>query len=303
MNAEPLNRRFRPSGPLDLLPTLAPLWRGGHGDPTFRVVGGTVWRATRNAEGAVTLSMRRDGDSIDLAAWGAGAALALDRAPTLLGEGDDRGGFRPSHPLVAELARRHPGVRMCRSEAVFEALVPTVMEQKVIGHEARGGYRRLVATLGETAPGPAGLRLAPPASVLARTPYWRFHPFAVERRRAETISRAAATAGRLEALVAVPAETARATLEAVPGLGPWSAAEIAIVALGDPDAVSVGDFHLPNLVCLALAGIPRGDDARMLELLEPFRGHRGRVIRLLLSAAIRPPRFGPRLALRHLERH
>jgi 3-methyladenine DNA glycosylase/8-oxoguanine DNA glycosylase len=303
VTAEPLTRRFRPTGPLDLIPTLAPLWRGGQGDPTFRVEGGTAWRATRNPEGPVTLSVRRDGDCIDLAAWGPGADLALDRAPTLLGEDDDRNGFRPSHPLVAELDRRQPGVRMCRSEALFEALVPTVMEQKVIGLEARRGYRRLVWSMGEPAPGPAGLRLPPAPQVLARTPYWRLHPFAVERRRAETISRAASMAGRLEALVTVGHEQARARLEAIPGLGPWSAAEIAMVALGDPDAVSVGDFHLPNLVCHALAGIPRGDDAKMLELLEPFRGHRGRVIRLLMSAGIRSPRFGPRLSLRHLEAH
>ena len=75
-----------------------------------------------------------------------------------------------------------------------------------------------------------------------------------------------------------------------------------MVALGDADAVSVGDYHLPNVVAWALAGEPRGDDARMLELLEPYRGHRGRVMRLLLAGGVGPPRRGPRLQLRHLER-
>jgi 3-methyladenine DNA glycosylase/8-oxoguanine DNA glycosylase len=303
VTAEPLTRRFQPASPLDLVSTLVPLWRGGYADPTFRVEGGSVWRATRNAEGPLTMSLRRDGDLVEVAAWGPGAALALERAPALVGEDDDRSDFHPAHPLIAELNRRNHGVRMCRSEAVFEALVPTVMEQKVIGQEARRGYRRMVWSIGQPAPGPAGLRVPPAPAVLARTPYWRFHPFAVERRRAETISRAASMAGRLEALTGATREEARVRLEAQPGLGPWSAAEIAMVALGDPDAVSVGDFHLPDMVCSALAGVPRGDDAMMLELLEPYRGHRGRVIRLLAAAGMHAPRFGPRLSLRHIEAH
>ncbi|MGI8610370.1 MAG: DNA-3-methyladenine glycosylase family protein [Candidatus Dormibacteria bacterium] len=300
---EPLKRRYLPRRPLDLVSTVAPLRRGGYNDPTFRAAGDTIWRATNNVEGAVTLSMRADGPAVDLRAWGPGAALALDRAPTLLGEDDDDSDFHPAHPLLADLKQRRAGVRLCRSEAVLEALVPTVMEQKVIGLEARRGYRRLVMAMGAPAPGPDGLRVPPTASTLANAPYWRFHPFAVERRRAETISRAAASATRLEGLTALPAAEARAHLEAQRGLGPWSAAEITMVALGDPDAVAVGDFHLPNLVAFALTGAARGTDEMMLELLEPYRGHRGRVVRLLVSAGIRAPRFGPRLSLRHLEVH
>ena len=89
-------------------------------------------------------------------------------------------------------------------------------------------------------------------------------------------------------------------LRALPGIGPWTAAEVAMRALGDPDAVSVGDFHLPNLVAFALAGEARGDDARMLDLLEPYRGHRGRVIRLLEASGLRPPVRGPHLQLRSI---
>jgi 3-methyladenine DNA glycosylase/8-oxoguanine DNA glycosylase len=298
-----LTRRFRVAEPLDLVPTLAPLWRGGYGDPTYRFDAGRVWRATRNATGPVTIALGREGDWVEAIAWGPGAELALERAPALVGAEDDRSDFHPANRLVAELDRRHRGLRMCRSEAVFEALVPTVMEQKVIGLEARRGYRRMVLAMGEAAPGPAGMRVPPPATVLARTPYWRMHPFAVERRRAETITRAATMATRLEALTAATAGDARAALEAMPGLGPWSAALIGMIALGDPDAVPVGDFHMPDMVCHALAGVPRGNDAMMLELLEPFRGHRGRVIRLLMSGGIRAPRFGPRLSLRRMEVH
>jgi 3-methyladenine DNA glycosylase/8-oxoguanine DNA glycosylase len=109
-------------------------------------------------------------------------------------------------------------------------------------------------------------------------------------------------AGRLEALSALPGTRAEvgaaaaATLARHGGIGPWTAAEVTLRALGDPDAVSFGDFHLKNLVAFALAGEPRGTDERMLELLEPWRGHRTRVIRLLEASGIEAPRYGPRYA-------
>ena len=92
----------------------------------------------------------------------------------------------------------------------------------------------------------------------------------------------------------------RRRLRSLPGIGAWTAAEVVRCAFGDPDAVSVGDFHIPNTVAWALAGEPRADDARMLELLEPYRGQRGRVQRLLEVGGIVAPRYGPRLAPRSI---
>ena len=64
--------------------------------------------------------------------------------------------------------------------------------------------------------------------------------------------------------------------------------------------MSVGDFHIPNLVAWALAGEPRGTDERMLELLEPYAGQRGRVTRLLELGGAAAPRYGPRVASRRI---
>ncbi len=303
----PAERTIRTGRPISLRLTLGPLRRGGT-DPTMRIGPGGVWRATRTPHGPVTTHLTAGpGGRLTMRAWGDGAAWALDNFPTLVGvdDRDDPLDAMALDPVVADCRRRLPGLRLCRSQAVVEALVPTILEQKVVGIEARRSYAHLVRILGEPAPGPAGaagMRVPPSPATLAATPSYVFHRVNVERKRADTIRVACTYAARLEETVAMTAAEATRRLTALPGVGLWSAAEVGMVALGDPDAVSVGDYHLPNQVAWALAGEPRADDARMLELLEPYRGQRGRVIRLLLAGATAgaPPRRGPRMRLRSI---
>ncbi len=234
-------------------------------------------------------------------AWGPGADWLVERAPVLVGEDRPAWDVLPRHPLLRELRRRHAGLRVPRSEAVFEAVLATVLEQRVASLEAARSWRALLRALGEPAPGPLpGLVVPPPPGVIAATPSFVFHRFGVDGRRTGTVWRAAEVAARLEETVAMPLDAARRRLLAVPGLGLWTAAGVALAALGDADAVPVGDYHLPHLVSWALAGEPRGTDARMLELLEPYRGHRGLIVRLLLAGGIAAPRRGPRLPLRDI---
>lgn len=295
-------RRYPVTGPLDVRRTLASLGRGP-GDRTMRFTAGQVWRATRTRDGAATLVLALAGDELRAEAWGPGAERALADVPNLVGLHQEPTAFDGGHPTVTHLARRFPGVRIPRTGAVLESLVPAILEQKVIGKEARRALFELVRLHGEAAPGPPELNLClPPApSTLAALPYYAFHPFGVEQRRAGLVRRVAARAAWFEAIVDLPLPEAYARLTAVPGIGPWTAAEVAVRALGDIDAVSVGDFHLRNLVAFALAGEPRGTDARMLDLLEPYRGQRARVIRLLELSGLRAPRYGPRLSLRRID--
>ena len=299
-----VERSIELDGPLDLALTLGPLYRG-RADPTLRLGPRTAIRATRTLTGPATLELRLVApDRVAAAAWGPGAEAALDVAPRLLGVGDAAAGFEPDrHPVVARLARRLRGLHLGRSEAVFEALLPAILEQKVTGGEAFRAYRGLILRFGEPAPGPhgaRGLRLPPAPETLAALPYYAFHPYGVEARRADVIRRLARDARRLEGLLAGSPELAATRLQSYPGVGPWTAAEVTLRAFGDPDAVSVGDFHLPNLVAFALAGEPRADDARMLELLEPWRGHRARVVRLLEASGMSAPRYGPRMPTRDI---
>ena len=297
----PLETVVRPRLPVDLRLTLGPL-RRGPGDPTNLVDRtGAWWRATRTPQGPATVRYRAEAGGIRVAAWGEGAEWCLAAAPDLLGARDSLEGFAPTG-LVAELHRHYPGLRIPRSRAVFEALLPSILEQKVTGREAHNAFAAIVRALGEPAPGPVPLRLQPAPETLAATPYWAFHPLGVERKRTAAIQLAASRAPRVEETLAMAPADAHRRLQALPGVGPWTSAEVAIVALGDADAVSVGDFHLPHLVSYALTGERRGTDERMLELLAPWPGHRGRVLRLLTRSGRYPDRRGPRMAVRSFTR-
>jgi 3-methyladenine DNA glycosylase/8-oxoguanine DNA glycosylase len=197
--------------------------------------------------------------------------------------------------VVRELARRAPDLRLPRTERVLDALVPSILEQKVTGIEARRSWAGLLRVAGEPAPGPKPMRCPPSAARLLDIPTYVFHHLGVERKRAETIHRCAAVAHRLEEAVGLGVEVLDQRLRSIAGVGIWTSAEVRLVAMGDPDAVSIGDYHLKHTISWALAGEPRGDDDRMLELLEPFRGHRARVVCLIERAGITAPRRGPRL--------
>ena len=281
--------------------TMGPL-RHGPGDPTVRFEGSVVWRATRTKEGPATLRLAPMRGAFRVTAWGPGAEVAADSVPRLLGAEDDPTALRLPPGKLADLARRLRGLRFGRSDAVMESLVPAILEQKVTGIEAQRSYRRLIARYGEPAPGPGELRLAPTADVVARIPYYDLHPLGLEQRRAVTLIGAAGRGDWLEEAVMMAPGAALQRLRAVPGIGVWTAAETARSAWGDPDAVSIGDFHTPNMVSWALAGEPRGDDARMLELLEPYRGQRARIVRILELSGMSAPRFGPRHRIRAIDR-
>jgi len=269
-------------------------------DPTVHGGSREAWWATRTPDGPGTLRLTRDGAALDATAFGAGAPWLLEHADAIAGLRDEVAGFdrlAGSHEVVARLARRHRGLRLPATGRVFHHVVPAVLGQKVTGKEAYRSYRKVLRRFGAPAPGPnPRLCLPPDPAAVAAAPYWVFHPFGVEQKRADTLRGAAARAGALER--ATDAGDASRRLTSLPGIGPWTAAEVVRVSHGDPDAVSVGDYHLPNFVAYALAGEARGDDRRMLELLEPFRGHRGRVCQLIMLSGIGAPRYGPRAPIR-----
>lgn len=294
-----LERTIRLPFPIDLPRTLWGVRRGAH-DTTCEFRRDGIWRASRSPAGPSAVQLVPDGDLVHARAWGEGAEAALDVVPNLIGCHDDDEGFAPDHPIVAELWKRHADVRLPRSGAVTEALLACILEQRVTTFEARRAHTQIVQTWGEPAPGPTTLLLTPDPEILAGVPYYDLHVAGVEKRRADTVRRVAANHRRLDALAQLPAADAHQRLLQVPGIGPWTAAEVALVAFGDPDAVPVGDAHLPSDVTYVLTGEAVDDDDAMLEALAPFDGQRGRVIRLIMTANLHAPRRGPRYAPRDI---
>ena len=287
----------------------------GRSDPTFRIdEAGAVWRTSLTPDGPATIRVTAPfraasapaGPLVLAQAWGPGADWLLDALPGALGLHDDISGFDPSgHPVLRQVARRHPGLRLGRSGRLMEALVPAVLEQKVLTIEAHRAWRILLAKFGGHPPGPAprGMRVFPDPKTWRRIPSWDWHRAGVEGVRAQTIIRACTVADSLERLLAKTHEEADRLLRTIPGIGPWTSAETRQRAAGDPDAVSVGDAHLPDMVGWALAGRSATNDEEMLELLGPYAGHRHRVTRLVkLSGLGGPPRRAPKLPVRDYRR-
>lgn len=289
-------RTWQPPFPLDLGLTLGPL-RRGPGDPTFRTApDGSVWRASRTPEGPGTLRVAMRSGTVEAEAWGEGADWLLAQLPTLLGEADDPASFAPRHRLVAASARRRPGLRLVRSGLVLESLIPSVLEQKITVEEAYRAWRLLVRGHGERAPGPhPDLYVMPDPRTWALIPSWEWHRAGVDDKRASTILRAARVARRLEEAALMEPPQARARLELIPGIGPWTSSETVQRTNGAADAVTVGDLHLPGIIGHALADDRDADDEEMLRLLAPYEGHRHRAARLILLTGRTPARRKPKM--------
>jgi 3-methyladenine DNA glycosylase/8-oxoguanine DNA glycosylase len=317
--------RWYPGGPYSLARTLGPLLRG-NSDPSFSLQGSVIWNAFTTPDGPVTLRLSSAGGAdsgtstdavvepfVDVQAWGPGAAAAAKAAPRLLGADDDwqdfdDPGFHATLPrMVREARRRNLALRLPASGRIVDQLVPIILEQKVTVIEARRAYRYLVHRFGTPAPRagsstPPGLMVGPTADGWLRVPSWEWHKAGVGPQRSATVMRALRSAVALERLAALPSAEAGAKLQTIPGIGIWTAAEVVQRTHGCPDSISVGDYHLAAYVGAALTG-RRTDDAGMLRLLEPWTGHRQRVVRMIQSTGFRKPTFGPRMTIQDHRQH
>ena len=283
-----------PNAVLVDLPRTLGWYRHGRGDPTTCLDEGSFVRACWTPDGPAEVRLDWSRGSLDVAAWGPGATWAGVAAVAMTGADRPPAAVPDVDPLVTLAAHRFQGVRTGASGDLYAALLPTILEQRITAAEAKRQWSALCRELGEPAPGPHGLLLPPRPDRLAGRPAWWFHPLGIEAKRARALTEVGRIADRLWEWAARPPDELAEVLGHVRGIGPWTVGSVLGPVCGDDDAVPVGDYHIPNMVAFNLAGEARGDDARMLALLEPFRGVRGRVIRLLGLAGRRAPAFGPR---------
>lgn len=314
--------------PIDLGATLG-WYRIGAGDPTtwMTVVGrgprssGRFVRASITPDGPGTIELAwgsaladATADGSDLPessgwsdvdgvpglrsrAFGPGARWICGRAAAMAGAHDrpDRSLETAPDVAIADAARTHRALRFGASGDLYHELLPNIIGQRITVGEAYAQWRDLCRALGERAPGPFEALLLPPAArTLSRQPSWSFHRLGIERKRAEPLIELAKHPLKLWEWARLPPPEAAAMLGRLRGIGPWTIGSVLGPALGDPDALAVGDYHLKNIVGWALAGEARATDARMLELLEPYRGQRGRVARILKMNGNGAPKFGPK---------
>ena len=284
-------------------------YRSGAFDPTTHLTSHLFLHATHTPDGPATLRLRWGRDPAPIAdcglvadAWGPGRTWILDSVDSLTG-GDDQPSvaisrFPDAPPVVARALRDTQMIHIGASRNLYHALLPTIIEQRITAREALRQWRRLCRTLGEPAPGPADivgdLRLPPAPEALRRRPAWWFHPLGIEAKRARALTEVARHHEKLWVWAAGGSAAAGATLRLIPGVGAWTVGSVLGPAMGDADAVPVGDFHFPHIVAWNLAGEARASDARMLELLAPYQGQRGRVLRAVVRTGEGAPAFGPR---------
>jgi AraC family transcriptional regulator of adaptative response / DNA-3-methyladenine glycosylase II len=152
---------------------------------------------------------------------------------------------QPIAALLRRVAAR-PGLRVPGAFDGFELAARAVLGQQVSVRAATTLCARLVERFGRPAPGlPAGLSaLFPESDALARAAASEVQAIGLPERRAGTIvalARAVA-AGSIDLSVgADPARTV-AGLQALPGVGPWTAQYVAMRALRWPDAFPAGDL-------------------------------------------------------------
>ena len=261
----------------------------GRGDPTFRIdEAGAIWRTSLTPDGPGTIRVtapcpaawRPRGPLVRAQAWGPGADWLLDALPGALGLHDDISGFDPSgHPVLRQVARRYPGLRLGRSGRVIEALVPAMLEQKVVGIEAHRAWRILLRQVRRPAPGPAPgghAGLSRPADVAAH-PVLGVAPGRRGGRPRPDHHQGGAVAGSLEEMLAMTHEDADRRLRTLPGIGPWTSAEVRQRACGRRGRGLRRRLPPAGRRRLGAGRAGRSTTTEMLELLGPYAGHRYRV--------------------------
>jgi 3-methyladenine DNA glycosylase/8-oxoguanine DNA glycosylase len=230
----------------------------------------------------------RAGEFLDVQAYGNFAALLLEETLRGLNQDDLYFSFATKDTGVLRLHRSLPGLRLLRVPWLYDMTCSAILQQRIRTVDAMRDWRRIVQRWGGQ--GFFGLRAFPAAETLAKVAQFELEALGIDAQRSRTLLRFARELHFAPLKPGMSFAELRRRLFRVSGIGPWTTESVLGYGAGDADAAIPGDLHLPHLVSYALAGEPEGSDERMMELLEPFRGHRFRIIRLLCESRLAVPR-------------
>lgn len=274
--------------------TLGLLSLGGN-DPTIRLRSHSADLCFLTPEGDVTVSAQHVGESLNVQLHGDGSRWIQPHLPDCFALHDDTSTFQPDGRL-RKLAADFPGIHLPRLPVVFHRLLQIVLQQLVRWEDAAATWRSMTRQFGNPAPGQRNLTMGPAPATLTKVGYYDLVACGALPRQARVILRLAADFNRIQRSADHSVERLTACLRSTRGIGPWTIQYLLGSALGDPDAVLTGDYALPHAVSWFFQRQPRGTDEVMLQLLEPYRGHRFRVQKLLMLSGISAPRRGPGIA-------
>ncbi len=185
-------------------------------------------------------------------------------------------------PLLAPLVRRRPGLRIPGAWDPFECAVRAVLGQQVSVQAARTLAARLVARFGrrlaDAEDGITHLFPAPDALAAAS-----LDGLGLTRARADALRSLAGAASEGALDFGAPVEEVVAALEALPGLGSWTAQYVALRALGEPDAFPAADLVLRRMAGASGEALTTRALQTRAEAWRPWRGYA--VLHLWQSAA------------------
>jgi 3-methyladenine DNA glycosylase/8-oxoguanine DNA glycosylase len=256
-------------------------------DPTGTLDRDCFRKAFFYSEEPAAIEICRAERGLKICAHGSFADELLTETIAGLQQDDGYTAFATPDTGVLRLHTLHPGLRLLRVPWLYDITCSAILQQRVRTVDAMREWRRITQRWGT--PAPLGLRSFPSADVLAHVPMFALESIGIDAKRARTLLAFARESRLVSMKSGMTFADLRKYLLRIPGIGPWTTESVMGYGAGDTDAAIPGDLHLPRVVCYALAGEERGSDERMMELLEPFRGDRFRIIRLIGAAGVDVP--------------
>ena len=260
-------------------------------DPTAESTGDLFRKAFFYRGAPATLEFQRDPEGLLVTAYAPDVEALLEETISGLAQDDCYRSFATYDSGIWRLHRSQPGLRLLRMPWLYDMTCSAILQQRIRTVDAMRDWRHITQRWGVSAP--QGLRAFPAAEILARVAQFELQTLGIDAQRSRTLLRFAQESRFVPLKFTMGFSELRRHLLRIPGIGPWTTESVLGYGAGDPDAAIPGDLHLPHLLCYALAGEIPGSDERMMELLEPFRGHRFRIIRLIYASRITVPRSAP----------